>query len=44
VLCSILLDSIIVAFNFFKRISIITAQAKFKPVQSRWALVNSALL
>jgi len=34
VLCSALLDSMIVAFNFFIRISITAAQAKFKPVQS----------
>jgi len=33
-----------VAFYFFIRISIMTAEAKFKPVQSpRWALVSSAL-
>ena len=33
----------IVAFYFFMRISIVTAQAEFKPVQSpRWALVSSA--
>jgi len=34
----------IAAFSFFKRISIMTAWAKFKPVQSpRWTLVSSAL-
>jgi len=34
----------IAAFYFITHISIMTAQAKFKPVQSpRWALVSSAL-
>jgi len=44
VLCSALLGSMIVAFYFLIRISIMTAQAKCKPVQSpRWALVSLAL-
>ena len=43
-LCSALLDLMIVAFYFFIRISIMTAKAKCKPVQSpRWPLVSSAL-
>jgi len=44
VLWSVLLDSMIVAFYFFVCISIMTAQVKFKTVQSLWwALVSSAL-
>jgi len=44
VLFSALLESMIAAFYFFLRTSIMTAYAKSKPVQSpRWALVSSAL-
>jgi len=39
-----LIDSMLVAFYFFICISMMSAYAKFKPVQSpRWALVSSAL-
>ena len=44
VLCSALLDSMIVGVYFLIRISIMTAQGKFKPVPSpRGALVTKPL-